>query len=180
MRWHCLEILTTQWRKSDGSKLWFLSGWSTSITRFKYLSVSARILFRECRGKSGGVVGLRWAFSLCAIGKADWRNGRLFKTGYTRACLKVAFRQMCVTICGTPQAPLAGIWSEWGKRSGYVNRIRAKYATNWSTQMMEMNFQTHCNIIGKFRRRNIQPWKKGRDVAGNGLPILTLQRFRSP
>ena len=31
----------------------------TSITRFKYLSVSARILFRECRGKSGGVVGLR-------------------------------------------------------------------------------------------------------------------------
>ena len=31
----------------------------SSITRFKYLSVSARILFRECRGKSGGVVGLR-------------------------------------------------------------------------------------------------------------------------
>ena len=56
---------------------------SSSITRFKYLSVSARILFRECRGKSGGVVGLRWAFSLCAIGKVDWRNGRLFKTGYT-------------------------------------------------------------------------------------------------
>ncbi len=38
-----------------------MTGYQTrsSITRFKYLSVSARILFRECRGKSGGVVGLR-------------------------------------------------------------------------------------------------------------------------
>ena len=55
----------------------------TSISRFKYLSISLRMLFRECKGKSGGVVVLRWAFFLCAIGKAGQRNGRLFKSGYT-------------------------------------------------------------------------------------------------
>ena len=32
---------------------------STSISRFKYLSISLRMLFRECKGKSGGVVVLR-------------------------------------------------------------------------------------------------------------------------
>ena len=29
MRWHRLEILTTQWCEADGSGLQFLSGWST-------------------------------------------------------------------------------------------------------------------------------------------------------
>ena len=29
MRWHRLEILTTQWCEADGSRLQFLSGWST-------------------------------------------------------------------------------------------------------------------------------------------------------
>jgi hypothetical protein len=32
MRWHRLEILTTQWCEADGSGLQFLSGWSTSIS----------------------------------------------------------------------------------------------------------------------------------------------------
>ena len=30
-----------------------------SMTRFKYLSFSVRMLFRECKGKNGGVVVLR-------------------------------------------------------------------------------------------------------------------------
>lgn len=55
----------------------------TSITRFKYLSFSVRMFFRECKGKNGGVVVLRWVFFLCAIGKADQRNVRLFKASYT-------------------------------------------------------------------------------------------------
>ncbi len=28
--------------------------------------------------------------------------------------------------------------------------------------------------------RDVQPWNEGRAAAGNGLRMLTLQRFRSP
>ncbi len=32
----------------------------------------------------------------------------------------------------------------------------------------------------KFISENTQPWKKEREEAGNGRPLLTLQGFRSP
>lgn len=32
----------------------------------------------------------------------------------------------------------------------------------------------------KFSSENTQPWKKEREVAGNGLLLLALQGFRNP
>ena len=40
MRWHRLEILTTQWCEADGSGLQFLSGWSTSFRLAIFLCVN--------------------------------------------------------------------------------------------------------------------------------------------
>ena len=55
-QWYSLVDVVTVFSMED---MCFTFKDGTSITHFKYLSVSARILFRECRGKSGGVVGLR-------------------------------------------------------------------------------------------------------------------------
>ena len=53
----------------------------------------------------------------------------------TRACLKIAFRQMHVTVC-----------KRFGPNKGdivsYADRIRAKYTAKWGVQMAGMNFQT--------------------------------------
>lgn len=58
----------------DGQKQFSLTKYilfcfGTSISQFKYLSVSERMLFRECKGKSGGVVVLRLVFSFVLSGK---------------------------------------------------------------------------------------------------------------
>ena len=57
----------------------------------------------------------------------------------TRACLKIAFWQLCVTICGR-------LDPNEGGEVGYVDRMRAKYTANVGTrlprQMAGMNFQT--------------------------------------
>ncbi len=54
MRWHRLEILTTQWCEADGSRLQFLAGWSTSeIQRNqeeRNLSAARRQKKKERRG----------------------------------------------------------------------------------------------------------------------------------
>ena len=51
----------------------------------------------------------------------------------TRACLKIAFRQMHVTVC-----------KRFGPNKGdivsYADRIRAKYTAKWDVQMARMNF----------------------------------------
>ena len=55
-----------------------------------------------------------------------------------RACLKIAFCQMCVTVCGR-------FGSNEGGVVGYVDRMRAKYTAKWGVQMAGMNFQTRSS-----------------------------------
>ncbi len=50
----------------------------------------------------------------------------------SRVCLKIAFRQMCVTLCGRFGPDEGGV-------AGYVDRIGTKYATKWGVQMVEIN-----------------------------------------
>ena len=59
----------------------------------------------------------------------------------TRMCLKIAFRQMCVTLCGRFGPDEGGV-------AGYVDRIGTKYAAKWGVQMVGMNFQTHPSTNG--------------------------------
>ncbi len=66
-----------------------------------------------------------------------------------RACLKIAFCQMCVTVCGR-------FGSNEGGVVGYVDRMRAKYTAKWGAQMTGMNFQTHSRpmkpaVYGQYR-----------------------------
>ncbi len=53
----------------------------------------------------------------------------------SRACLKNAFCQMCVTICGRFDPNEGGV-------AGYVDRMRAKYTAKWGVQLAGMIFQT--------------------------------------
>ena len=57
----------------------------------------------------------------------------------TRACLKIAFRQMCVTICGRFDPNEGGV-------VGYVDRMRAKSPAKWGVHMVGMNFQTRSSM----------------------------------
>ena len=61
----------------------------------------------------------------------------------SRACLKNAFRKMCVTIYGR-FCPNEGVVT------GYGNRIRTKYTAKWGVQIAGMIFQTHSEKIGVF------------------------------
>ena len=54
---------------------------------------------------------------------------------YIRVCLKIAFRQLCVPLCGRFGPDEGGV-------AGYVDRIGTKSPTKWGVQMAGMNFQT--------------------------------------
>ena len=54
---------------------------------------------------------------------------------FPRACLKIAFRQLCVPLCGRFGPDEGGV-------AGYVDRIGTKYTAKWGVQMAGMNFQT--------------------------------------
>ncbi len=56
----------------------------------------------------------------------------------SRACLKIAFWKMCVTICGRFVPNERGV-------AGYVDRIWRKYHAKWGVQMAGMNFQTRSS-----------------------------------
>ena len=58
----------------------------------------------------------------------------------TRVCLKIAFRQMRVTVCGR-------FGSNEGGAAGYVDGMRAKYTAKWGVYLAGMNFQT-CSSTG--------------------------------
>ena len=53
----------------------------------------------------------------------------------TRACLKKAFRELRVSVCGRFYPNESGVAS-------YGNRMRVKYTAKWSLQIAEMIFQT--------------------------------------
>ncbi|RJW41798.1 hypothetical protein DXC92_15120 [Clostridiales bacterium TF09-2AC] len=49
--------------------------------------------------------------------------------------MKIAFRQLCVPLCGRFGPDEGGV-------AGYVDRIGTKYTAKWGVQMAGMNFQT--------------------------------------
>ena len=97
-----------------------------------------------------------------------------------RACLKVAFRQLCVPLCGRFGPDEGGV-------AGYVNRIGTKYATKWDVQMAGMNFQTRpgmdCITVLPSQPEGLLPPLHG-DVGLHGQipvpqpsgPLLRLRR----
>ena len=53
---------------------------------------------------------------------------------HSRACLKKAFRELRVPVCGRFYPNKGGV-------AGYGNRMRVKYTAKWSLQIAEMIFQ---------------------------------------
>ena len=53
----------------------------------------------------------------------------------SRACLKKAFRELRVPVCGR-------FYPNEGGVAGYGNRMRVKYTAKWGLQIAEMIFQT--------------------------------------
>ena len=68
---------------------------------------------------------------------ADCTNSR----GMSRACLKKAFRELRVPVCGR-------FYPNEGGVAGYGNRMRVKYTAKWGLQIAEMIFQTRSNTTG--------------------------------
>ena len=60
-----------------------------------------------------------------------------------RACLKKAFRELRVPVCGR-------FYPNEGGVAGYGNRMRVKYTAKWGLQIAEMIFQTRSNRTGHF------------------------------
>ena len=56
----------------------------------------------------------------------------------TRACLKKAFRELRVPVCGR-------FYPNEGGVAGYGNRMRVKYTAKWGLQIAEMIFHTRSN-----------------------------------
>ena len=58
----------------------------------------------------------------------------------TRACLKKAFRELRVPVCGR-------VYPNEGGVAGYGNRMRVKYTAKWGLQIAEMIFQTRSKAL---------------------------------
>ena len=56
-----------------------------------------------------------------------------------RACLKKAFRELRVSVCGR-------FYPNEGGVAGYGNRMRVKYTAKWGLQIAEMIFQTRSSL----------------------------------
>ena len=67
-------------------------------------------------------------------------KGWSFVAWFSRVCLKIAFRQLCVPLCGRFGPDEGGV-------AGYVDRIGTKYAAKWGVQMAGMNFQTDPSMF---------------------------------
>ena len=57
---------------------------------------------------------------------------------HSRACLKKAFRELRVPVCGRFYPNKGGV-------AGYGNRMRVKYTAKWGLQIAEMIFQTRSS-----------------------------------
>ena len=62
-------------------------------------------------------------------------NKRHWRENVPRACLKKAFRELRVSVCGR-------FYPNEGGVAGYGNRMRVKYTAKWGLQIAEMIFQT--------------------------------------
>ena len=59
---------------------------------------------------------------------------------FARACLKKAFRELRVPVCGR-------FYPNEGGVAGYGNRMRVKYTAKWGLQIAEMIFQTRSSAF---------------------------------
>ena len=59
---------------------------------------------------------------------------------FARACLKKAFRELRVSVCGR-------FYPNEGGVAGYGNRMRVKSPAKWGLQIAEMIFQTRSSIL---------------------------------
>ena len=71
--------------------------------------------------------------------------------------MKIAFRQMCVTVCGRFGPNEGGV-------VGYVDGMKAKYTAKWGMQMTGMNFQTRSSLSARLKGL---PFLK----PGKGFPV---------
>jgi len=58
----------------------------------------------------------------------------------SRACLKKAFRELRVLVCGR-------FYPNEGVVAGYGNRMRVKYTAKWGLQIAEMIFKTRSSLF---------------------------------
>ena len=71
----------------------------------------------------------------------NWRSFGKRDVIFARACLKKAFRELRVPVCGR-------FYPNEGGVAGYGNRMRVKYTAKWGLQIAEMIFQTRSNTTG--------------------------------
>ena len=88
---------------------------------------------------------------------ADCTNSR----GISRACLKKAFRELRVPVCGR-------FYPNEGGVAGYGNRMRAKYTAKWGLQIAEMIFQTRSRA----RSTPVIPYRYFSNIIFSGRRIL--------
>ena len=88
---------------------------------------------------------------------ADCTNSR----GISRACLKKAFRELRVPVCGR-------FYPNEGGVAGYGNRMRAKYTAKWGLQIAEMIFQTRSRACLKKAFRELRVSVCGRFYPNEG------------
>ena len=69
----------------------------------------------------------------------NWRSFGKRDVIFARACLKKAFRELRVSVCGR-------FYPNEGGVAGYGNRMRVKYTAKWGLQIAEMIFQTRSSI----------------------------------
>ena len=90
-----------------------------------------------------------------------------------RACLKIAFRQLCVPLCGRFGPDEGGV-------AGYVDRIGTKYTAKWGGQMVGMNFQTRSRAARRpcagLPRISHRPWIRRTFMAN----IIEITDFSAP
>ena len=65
----------------------------------------------------------------------NWQSFGKRDVIFARACLKKAFRELRVSVCGR-------FYPNEGGVAGYGNRMRVKYTAKWGLQIAEMIFQT--------------------------------------
>ena len=90
-----------------------------------------------------------------------------------RACLKKAFRELRVSVCGR-------FYPNEGGVAGYGNRMRVKYTAKWGLQIAEMIFQTRSsyripsNIKLTFRTFTVFSPKAPKNLLSVHFSIIAL------
>ena len=80
-----------------------------------------------------------------------------------RACLKKAFRELRVPVCGR-------FYPNEGGVAGYGNRMRVKSPTKWGLQIAEMVFQTRSSVPASWYTKKRQKGEKMSKIFKNMIP----------